>query len=73
MAGRYVSNEITGTGWDVNLTFGNWWLDYSEDQDGVARIIVDYEYPITTKFAILGEIMSQESDQRGVLLMSLDF
>jgi hypothetical protein len=73
LAGGYVSNEITGTGWDVNLTFGNWWFDYSEDQDSVARIIVDYQYPITTKFAILGEIMSQESDQRGVLLMSLDF
>ena len=73
LAGGYVSNEITGTGWDVNLQFGDWWFDYSEDQDSVARIIVDYVYPITTKFAIIGEAMSQESDQRGVLLMSLDF
>ena len=73
LAGGYSSTEQTGDGWDVNLQAGNWWFDYSEDQTGTPRIVVDYLYPISKEFALIGEIMNQESDRRGVLLMSLDF
>jgi len=73
LAGGYSSTQQTGDGWDINLQAGNWWFDYSEDQTKTPRIVVDYLYPISKKFALIGEIMNQESDRRGVLLMSLDF
>jgi len=75
LAGGYVSTQTTGNGWDINLQLGNLWLDYGVNASNSAKIIVDYLYPLTKNFALIGEVYVENdvSKDAGVVLLKYDF